>query len=92
MYFITVSKNCTIREGAQIKLLSLKDCFSVESFFSLGIEIIRHIGLRYHRIQYFWDDDFYSVSESFIQSPPTWPNFAEMFYNGISAMSGSGRW
>lgn len=56
VYFVTVSKNCTIREADQIKLLSLKDSFSVESFFSLRIEILKHIGLRYHHIQYFWDD------------------------------------
>lgn len=52
MYLVTVSKNCSIREAAQIKLLSLKDSFSVESFFSLRIKIIRHIDLRYHHIQY----------------------------------------
>lgn len=55
MYFITLSKNCTVRDAAERKLLSLMECFSVESFFSLRKEIVSHIALRFHQIQYFWD-------------------------------------
>lgn len=35
-------------------------------FFSLRKETIRPIGLRFHQIQYFWDDDFYLVSKRLV--------------------------
>lgn len=78
MHLVAVSKNCTVREAAQVKLLSLKDSFSVESFFSLRIEIIRHIGLR-HRIQYFQDGDFYSVSKKCVNGLHPKPSLVASF-------------
>lgn len=66
VYFITVSKNSTVRGTAEIKLLLLKNCFSGVFFFSLRKEMVRSIGLRFHQIQYLWDNDFYSVSKTLV--------------------------
>jgi len=55
-----------LSDAAERKLLSLKDCFCGVFFFSLRKETIRHVGLRFHEIQYFWDDDFCSVSKRLV--------------------------